>query len=749
MKKTDATTVNSVAEDEFVRLFCEVFGPDKASTLYVQHPFTDIYGRHRYIDFALETADKKIAIEIDGEQYHNPKKVSDEKYIDDLLKQNSLIYQDWDVYRWVYRQLKNNPERVKDELLTFLSKTINRNYFSFLPEQKGTAIELRDYQQNALEELHYLREEGNTIALLYHATGVGKTVTAATDAKRVGGKTLFLVNSLKLTDQAEKRFYEVWPEATRGFYTGNQKDTGVDVLFATIQSVVRNLDDFEPKQFDYIIIDECHHAAAKSYAGIMSYFKPSFTLGLSATPERTDGEDILKLFKRVAHRMDLKEAIENGILVPIRCLRVKTNIDISDVRINGIKYNSLDLESKLFVPERNKLIVETYLSYGQKHNAVIFCASVEHAEAIYGLLLEKGIKAKSVSGRNTETERRQILADYENGTIKVLCACDLLNEGWDSPKTDMLFMARPTLSKTLYLQQLGRGLRKHDGKESLIVFDFVDNANMFNNPYSLHRVLNIAEYRPFGYALAPSGQKKQDDDLFRRSERPEALIDLPVYATDYEQIDLFNWQEEAGKMISQLEFVRMVDVQAETLDKYIKAGKIKSDMAVPISDNRTLHYFTDETVKAYAKQFGWEIIDTKNIKRKFMEFIREMDMSYSYKPVLMLAILDHCDESGKTRICDIVDFFIEFYKDRQARGLKPEKANSIYCRPEIPPEEAKSNILKNPYKRFSDMRFLEYSKDFGQIVINKDIQRRLTAEDYEEIRTLCRQKLDEYFSKLG
>ena len=317
-------------------------------------------------------------------------------------------------------------------------------------------------------------------ALLYHATGVGKTVTAATDAKRVGGKTLFLVNSLKLTDQAEKRFYEVWPEATRGFYTGNQKDTGVDVLFATIQSVVRNLDDFEPKQFDYIIIDECHHAAAKSYAGIMSYFKPSFTLGLSATPERTDGEDILKLFKRVAHRMDLKEAIENGILVPIRCLRVKTNIDISDVRINGIKYNSLDLESKLFVPERNKLIVETYLSYGQKHNAVIFCASVEHAEAIYGLLLEKGIKAKSVSGRNTETERRQILADYENGTIKVLCACDLLNEGWDSPKTDMLFMARPTLSKTLYLQQLGRGLRKHDGKESLIVFDFVDNANMLD-----------------------------------------------------------------------------------------------------------------------------------------------------------------------------------------------------------------------------------------------------------------------------
>ena len=120
----EAVSVSSSAEDLFVQLFCTTFGPDKAGELYVQHPFVDIYGRHRWIDFAVETPVEKIAIEIDGETYHNPKKVSDEKYVDDLLKQNSMVYKDWRVYRWTYKQFRDTPDRVKDELTTFLSKVL-------------------------------------------------------------------------------------------------------------------------------------------------------------------------------------------------------------------------------------------------------------------------------------------------------------------------------------------------------------------------------------------------------------------------------------------------------------------------------------------------------------------------------------------------------------------------------------------------------------------------------------------------
>lgn len=743
-----ATSVNSVAEDLFVQLFCETFGPEKAGELFVQHPFVDIYGRHRFIDFALETPSENIAIEIDGETYHNPKKVSHEKYIDDLLKQNSLVYKDWKVYRWAFRQLKDTPDRVKDELTTFLSVPLCNSSPYFLPQQTGSTIELRDYQEEALDNLLEVRESGDSIALLYHATGVGKTITAASDAKRVGGKTLFLVNSLKLTEQAEERFHEVWPEASTGRYTGTEKSLDVDVLFATMQSVVRHLDDFSPSQFDYIIIDECHHSASKSYASIMGYFRPSFTLGLSATPERADGEDILKIFKNVAHKMDLETAVTRGILSPIRCFRVKTNVDLSDVRINGIRYNNLDLESKLLVPGRNQLIVETYLSYAQKHKTVIFCASVKHAEDIASLLREHGIKAKAISGNDSETDRRATLEQYENGDLGVLCACDLLNEGWDSPKTDVLFMTRPTMSKTIYMQQLGRGVRKHEGKESLLVFDFVDNANMFNMPYTLHRLLNIGKYRPFGMTLGPKNLMCLDEDLFRRGERPAVLIDVPVFATDYEPVDLFNWQEIVKGMISQIEFVRRVDVQAETIDHYIKDGKIKADFSVPISESRQIHYFNLETIHKYAKEFGWEIIDSANIKPKFFKFIRKMDMTYSYKPVLLLALLDLMDEMGRAKIHDIVAYFLNFYETRRKNGLTVEKPNSLFCRDTVTEADAKRNILSNPFKRFADMRFLSYSNDFDYIELNPTIKGQLAPEDSEEIRQICNEKLDEYYRRV-
>ena len=433
MEPSKATSVNSRAEELFVQLFCEAFGPEKTENLQVQYPCVDIYGRHRYIDFALESPESKIAIEIDGETYHNPSKVSENKYADDLLKQNSLIYDNWKVYRWIYSQLEKQPEKVKDELITFLgSSPMFKAFEANLPVQMGQTIELRDYQQEATENLQKMREDGKTIALLYHATGIGKTITAATDAKAVGGRTLFLVNALKLASQAKETFAKVWPEATLGEYTGSQKDMTQTVIFATVQSISKDLEKFSPTDFDYLIVDECHHAAANTYQKIFTYFHPKFILGLTATPERSDGEDMLELFQNVAHKMDLKTAVERGVLVPIRCIRVKTNIDLTDVRINGIKYNSQDLESKLFIPERNQLIVDTYLKYVNGKKTVIFCASVDHAAEIAKLLRDNGVKAEAVSGRDCVEVREKILKDYETGSTNVLCACDLLNEGWDS-----------------------------------------------------------------------------------------------------------------------------------------------------------------------------------------------------------------------------------------------------------------------------------------------------------------------------
>lgn len=709
----------------------------------------DIYGRHRYIDFALESPESKIAIEIDGETYHNPSKVSENKYADDLLKQNSLIYDNWKVYRWIYSQLEKQPEKVKDELITFLgSSPMFKAFEADLPVQMGQTIELRDYQQEAIDNLKKMREDGKTIALLYHATGVGKTITAATDAKAVGGRTLFLVNALKLASQAKDTFAKVWPEATLGEYTGSQKDVSQTVIFATVQSISKDLEKFSPTDFDYLIVDECHHAAANTYQKIFTYFHPKFILGLTATPERSDGEDMLELFQNVAHKMDLKTAVERGVLVPIRCIRVKTNIDLTDVRINGIKYNSQDLESKLFIPERNQLIVDTYLKYVNGKKTVIFCASVDHAAEIAKLLRDSGVKAEAVSGRDRVEVREKILKDYETGSTNVLCACDLLNEGWDSPHTTVLFMARPTMSKTIYLQQLGRGTRRCPGKEDLLVIDFVDNANMFNMPYSLHRVLDIAKYQPMAYVLAPENKRKLDQDMLFQGEKPEAWLDVPIDVSDYEIIDLFNWQNSVKDMISQIEFVRMVDVQSETVERYIKDGKVKPDLSIPFGDKRMFHYFREESIRNIAKQYGWDLITPQNMADKFMKFIETMDMSYSYKPVLLKAIYEYMDTSGRVALPDVVDYFIDFYEDRKAHGMIAEKSTSIYQKGGYTRKDVEKNILSNPFKRFEDMRFLMRCKDVETIEVNPIIFRKLTREDWLHIVDVCDKSLEKYYLRI-
>lgn len=617
-----------------------------------------------------------------------------------------------------------------------------------LPVQMGQTIELRDYQQEAIDNLKKMREDGKTIALLYHATGVGKTITAATDAKAVGGRTLFLVNALKLASQAKDTFAKVWPEATLGEYTGSQKDMSQTVIFATVQSISKDLEKFLPTDFDYLIVDECHHAAANTYQKIFTYFHPKFILGLTATPERSDGEDMLELFQNVAHKMDLKTAVERGVLVPIRCIRVKTNIDLTDVRINGIKYNSQDLESKLFIPERNQLIVDTYLKYVNGKKTVIFCASVDHAAEIAKLLRDSGVKAEAVSGRDRVEVREKILKDYETGSTNVLCACDLLNEGWDSPHTTVLFMARPTMSKTIYLQQLGRGTRRCPGKEDLLVVDFVDNANMFNMPYSLHRVLDIAKYQPMAYVLAPENKRKLDQDMLFQGEKPEAWLDVPIDVSDYEIIDLFNWQNSVKDMISQIEFVRMVDVQSETVERYIKDGKVKPDLSIPFGDKRMFHYFREESIRNIAKQYGWDLITPQNMADKFMKFIETMDMSYSYKPVLLKAIYEYMDTSGRVALPDVVDYFIDFYEDRKAHGMIAEKSTSIYQKGGYTRKDVEKNILSNPFKRFEDMRFLMRCKDVETIEVNPIIFRKLTREDWLHIVNVCDKSLEKYYLRL-
>ena len=312
----------SSAEDLFIELFSDTFGAEKAGYLYSQYPFSDIYQNSRFADFLIENSGRKVAIEIDDEASHNPKLISQNKFYDDLLKQNSMIYLGWDVYRWAVRQMQQQPETVKDELRVFLGQHPSfREIEDYLPTQRGKSLdgsqlELKEHQKQALAALEEMRCSFETIALLYHATGTGKTVTAVMDAKRFGKRTAVPGPH----GGAGGSGYQDLPGAVAQGHGGSlcgEHETGQRLrgLGGSIQSVALNLERFKPDDFGYIIVDEAHHASADTYQKVLSYFTPEFTLGLTATPERADDKNILDIFKNTAHKLDIQTAVEIGELV--------------------------------------------------------------------------------------------------------------------------------------------------------------------------------------------------------------------------------------------------------------------------------------------------------------------------------------------------------------------------------------------------------------------------------------------------
>ena len=745
----------SSAEDLFIELFADTFGAEKAGYLYSQYPFYDIYQNARFADFVLEHGAKRVAIEIDDQASHDPRHISVDKFCDDLLKQNSMVHLGWDIYRFAVRQMQKQPETVKDELRVFLGNDPRfKEIEDYLPTQQGKALdgeklELREYQQEALDSLAAMRANKETIALLYHATGTGKTVTAVMDTKRCGGRVLFVAHTMELVNQAYNTFKNLWDTVSVGKFADSTKDADSHVICGSIQSVALNLELFQDNDFDYIIIDEAHHASADTYQKVLAYFKPKFTLGLTATPERADDTNILEIFKNTAHKLDIQTAVEISALVPVRCIRIHTNIDMTKVRFNSVQYNIRDLDDKIFVPERNKLIVDTWLSYVKNKRTVVFCASVKHAEQIAKLFQDAGIAALAVSGSMKTSERNEQLAKFASGDIKVLCACDLLNEGWDCPQTEVLFMARPTMSKVLYTQQLGRGMRNCEGKDHLMVFDFVDNASQYNAPYSMHRLFKLKDYHAGGTVLGKKGDREAEADLYAKGERPDAVIDYPVHATDYELVDIFNWQEEVAGMYSQLELVRHLSInKTQTIEEYIKKGKIIPDLVIPFSSERHFNYFKKERVEEYADAFGWTIITSQNKHQMFIDMVEKMTMDHSYKPVLLKAILTYADANGRAKISDIVSYFRAFYESRRTSGLIVEKEKSVYYYPGYTDKQSERNILSNPFKRFEDMDMFHHTKTLGIIEVDPIVWKKLTDAEKKWIEAICDEKLEKYYQRI-
>ena len=341
-----------------------------------------------------------------------------------------------------------------------------------------TSIKPNYLQRKALKELKRYRDQGVNKALIIAATGSGKTYLAAFDAKNVDPtKLLFVVHRESILHDAMKTFIQVFgTKKTYGFYTGTEKDLSADFIFATNLTLANNLFLFSPEEFQYIILDEVHHAAATTYQKVINHFRPEFLLGLTATPDRMDNQDIYGLFdKNVPFDLPLRDAIIHDLVVPFHYYGIRNQlIDYDEKETKAFIKQIASPENGIFINEE----IEKYRPIDNKLKAIGFCSTTEHARLMAETMKQYGYETTHLGASNNVTERLNAFKDLQDETkpLEIIFAVDILNEGVDIPGINMVLFIRPTESPVIFLQQLGRGLRKYPGKKYLTVLDFIGNS---------------------------------------------------------------------------------------------------------------------------------------------------------------------------------------------------------------------------------------------------------------------------------
>jgi superfamily II DNA or RNA helicase len=332
-------------------------------------------------------------------------------------------------------------------------------------------------QKKALKELRRYRDQGVTRALVVAATGSGKTHLAAFDARNFGAtKLLFVVHRENILIEAMKIFASIFgSNYSYGLFTGNSKSIDSDFLFATNVMMHNNLNLFDKKEYNYIVVDEVHHAAAASYRSIINYFQPEFLLGLTATPDRMDNQSVYEIFdKNIPFDLRLRDAIINDLVVPFQYYGIR------DALVNYGEIDAYKLIKDISKNENCDFIsaeIQKHKPNG-KLKAVAFCMSVEHARQMSENMRLLGYSTISLTGNNQIGERIKAFQDLQDDqhTLEIIFTVDILNEGVDIPAINMVLFLRPTESSIVFLQQLGRGLRKYLNKPYLTVLDFIGNS---------------------------------------------------------------------------------------------------------------------------------------------------------------------------------------------------------------------------------------------------------------------------------
>jgi len=739
-------------EERFELLFSQAFGERSLYALKREQPFTDYQLKTRYIDYVLHTKSGRIAIELNGESFHHPFCIKHTKYSSQLIKQNSLVMSGWKVYRWSLRGMQDSERFIQEMKQYFGPSEGFESAPSYMAPRALGFFRLMEHQEKVLDRLDQERSSGKNTFLIELPTGTGKTEVLIEDFRRIKAirpcdNGLILVPTRNLRDQTLAKLRNRLPHLRHGTeYQPAGESAGF--MVQTYHHLIRHFEEFSPEAVSYLAVDEAHHAVAPGVQQVLEHFQPATLIGLTATPDRLDEKRLEQVFGSYQSDLSLQEAIETALLPPIRAFRIETNIDLSEVRYNGIDYTQSDLQKTILFPSRDRVVADVIEKYfgphGVQKQGVVFCVSVNHTKQMAKFLNEKGIIAEAVSGSDWGDAERAI-ANYMTGKTRFVCACSLLTEGWDAPQTSILVMARPTMSKALYMQQLGRGTRSYPGKEALYVLDVVDRYGPLNAPWSIHAIFNQPFYQPWSNLVQSPGTTPGEEQVILANWLSEEERRIS-------EINLFTFQKQYEDFLNEEQLARELFISTGTIQNWMRKGDIRPDVEVPFG-KRALYYFNPGRVEEIREMKKLKVHDESTQYEDFFEFLKARDYTFSCKIIFLLEMLTFVNKRGEADLEKLTLVYRDFYLNRLKQRLPVERANSSYNREDYLNDLAlmSQSLLSNPFEKFERKRFMHHCKDLKYIAFTTCLWQMLGQNPQDRGRIFAQmvQDLADYYQKLG
>ena len=669
---------------------------------------------------------------------------------EDLFLNHSIIVNDEELERysktWKRPKIYSNINNKREDINYVYEENRNSNITSMF-EPRGAQIE-------ALYELKKTRLAGNDKALVVAATGIGKTYLAAFDSREFN-RVLFVAHREEILKQAYESFANVrtdkWLsvmageeklvadkeeilehkvnnkttqeyEHNMGFFMNSTKETKKDIIFASVQSLGKekylNEKYFDKDYFDYIIIDEFHHATAKNYQNIINYFEPKFMLGLTATPDRLDNKDVFSICDyNTVYEATLKTAIDKGWLVPFRYYGIyDESVNYDKVEYKNGKYNEKELEKALSINNRAELILKHYKKY-KSTRALGFCTSKSHTEFMAKYFNENGVPSCAVYSSNEgeyNEERSIALKKLRDEDINVIFSVDMFNEGLDIKSIDMVMFLRPTESPTVFLQQLGRGLRKDKNKKYLNVLDFIGNFKKANLvPYLLKGESKIRESN---ITTIPSEEDYPED----------CFIDF-----DFRLIDIFEKIKKANQKIGDKiieEYYRIKEYLGHTPLRTEMFTYMDEDLYNNIKKKSKLNIFRDY-ISFLVKINESEDTLKDTLGHEFIKFIETTSMSKTYKLPVLLAFYNNGNMKLKINDEDLYKSFKEFYS-KGSNGVDMLKDKSTSKFKTWDKKEYVKLARKNPVHFLCKSSSEFFYLDGDYICLNKELEKFFNNEEF-------------------